>query len=319
MKIVVLDGHTLNPGDLDWSGLAALGECVVHPRGTPAETVERAREADAVITNKAPLPAELLARLPKLRYIGVTATGYNIVDVAAARAAGITVTNVPSYGTRSVAQHAFALILELTNHAGRHAAAVSGGEWATSPDWCFTHAPITELDGLALGIVGWGRIGQATAAIGRALGMRILAVSRSPRPDGVPEPETEFTTLDDLLRQADVVSLHCPLTPETDRLINASRLALMKPSALLINTSRGPLIDEDALAGALNAGRLAGAGLDVLSAEPPPAGHPLFTAKNCLITPHNAWASRSARSRLLAMTVDNLRAFLDGNPQNVVN
>lgn len=315
MKIVVLDGHTLNPGDLDWTGLQELGECEVHPRGTVAETVERAQEAGAVITNKAPLSAETIAQLPSLKYIGVTATGYNIVDVAAARSAGITVTNVPAYGTRSVAQHTIALLLELTNQVGLHAAAVRAGDWVANPDWCFTRAPITELDGLTLGVVGWGRIGQATAEIARAFGMNVIATSRTAKTDA----DAEFVDLETLLRRADIVTLHCPLTPDTDRLINAERLALMKSSALLINTSRGPLIDEAALAAALNEGRIAGAGLDVLSTEPPAADNPLPGARNCIVTPHNAWASQSARRRLMWVTVENLRTFLAGRPENVVS
>lgn len=315
MKIVVLDGHTLNPGDLSWAELAALGDCEVHPRGTPADTVERARDAEAVITNKAPLSAETIRQLPRLKYIGVTATGFNIVDIAAAREAGVTVTNVPTYGTRSVAQHAFALLLELTNHVGRHADTVRAGDWVASIDWSYTKASITELDGLTLGIIGWGRIGQAMAEIGRAFGMNIVATTRTPR-DG---DDVEFVPLEALLRRADAVSLHCPLTPETEQLVNTDRLALMKPGALLINTGRGQLIDEAALANALNEDRLAGAGLDVLSSEPPAADNPLLRANNCIITPHNAWASRSARSRLMKVTAENLRAFLNGEPRNVVS
>jgi glycerate dehydrogenase len=318
MKIVVLDGHTLNPGDLSWADLEALGECVIHPRGTVRETIERAADADAVITNKAPLSAETIAALPRLRYIGVTATGYNIVDVAAARAAGITVTNVPAYGTRSVAQHTIALLLEMTNHVGAHGDAVRAGDWVRSPDWCFTLSPISELDGLTLGIIGWGRIGRAAAAIAAAMGMKVIASSRgtsTPKPDD----KVERVPLEELLRRSDVVSLHCPLTPETDRLINADRLALMKSSALLINTSRGPLIDEAALAAALNAGRIAGAALDVLSSEPPAPDNPLPAARNCIVTPHNAWASQSARARLMRVTEDNLRAFIGGSPINVVS
>jgi len=265
MKIVVLDGHTLNPGDLDWQPLRALGECVIYPRSTTAETIERAAGAEAIITNKALVTAEIIQQLPALRYIGVTATGYNVVDVPAAAQAGVTVTNVPAYGTASVAQHAIALLLELSNHVGLHSRAVAAGEWSACEDWCFTKAPIAELDGLAFGVIGWGRIGRATAQIARAFGMKILACTRTPRS----EPEVEFTDLETLLSTADVVSLHCPLTPRTDRLINAARLAFMKPSALLINTSRGQLIDEAALAEALNAGHLAGAALDVLSSEPP--------------------------------------------------
>ncbi|MFM1769779.1 MAG: lactate dehydrogenase/2-hydroxyacid dehydrogenase [Verrucomicrobiota bacterium] len=313
--IVVLDGHALNPGDLSWSGLEALGPCRVHPRSTPAEVRERAAHAEFLITNKAPLGRELLEALPRLRYIGVTATGYNIVDVAAARDRGITVTNVPAYGTRSVAQHTLALLLELTQHAGRHAAGTRAGQWSANPDWCYWETPLIELDGLTLGIVGYGRIGQAVARLGEALGMKVItAVSGR----GTPPKNVAVVDLDHLFEASDVVSLHCPLTPETRHLVNRARLARMKPSAFLLNTSRGPLIDEPALAQALNEGRLAGAGLDVLAQEPPPADHPLLTARNCLITPHLAWATRAARQRLMHTVVENARAFLAGHPVNVV-
>lgn len=314
MKIVVLDGHTLNPGDLSWEGMEALGECDVHPRGTVEETIARSQEAEAIITNKAIVNAEVINALPKLKYIGVTATGFNVVDVAAASAKNITVTNVPAYGTLSVAQHAISLLLELTNHVGRHSRSVADGGWVNSIDWCFTKEPITELDQLTFGVIGWGRIGGATANIAAALGMKIIAHTRTPQTvEGV-----QFVDLETLLSQADVVSLHCPLTDQTDRLINADRLDLMKQTSLLINTSRGQLLDEAAVADALNEDRLAGAALDVLSSEPPAADNPLLTAKNCLITPHNAWASQSARRRLLQVSVENLKCFIDGNPQNVV-
>lgn len=315
MKIVVLDGYTLNPEDLSWEGFEALGECSVYPRGTVEETITRAADAEAIITNKALVNAEVINALPKLKYIGVTATGYNVVDVAAAKARNITVTNVPTYGTRSVAQHAISLLLELTNHVGLHSRAVAEGDWVTSIDWCFTKAPITELDQLTFGVIGWGRIGAATANIAAALGMHIMAHTRQPK-------ETEgvkFVTLDNLLAKADVVSLHCPFTKETDRLINADRLAAMKRTAMLINTSRGQLIDEAALADALNQNQLAGAALDVLSSEPPATDNPLLSAKNCLITPHNAWASRSARQRLLQVSVENLKSFIDGKAKHVVS
>jgi glycerate dehydrogenase len=315
MKTVVLDGHTLNPGDLDWSAFNEHGDCVIHPRSCPEEIADRAADADAIITNKTPVTAATIAQLPSLKYIGVTATGYNVVDVEAARGRNITVTNVPSYGTVSVAQHAIALLLELTNQAGRHSRAVATGGWVNSIDWSFTEAPITELDQLTFGVIGWGRIGSATARIARSFGMNIITHSRTPKP----QDDVTYTNLDTLLSTADVISLHCPLTPETDQLINPDRLRLMKPTSLLINTSRGQLLDEAAVANALNDGRLAGAGLDVLSSEPPAADNPLLTAKNCIVTPHNAWASRSARQRLLAIAGENLRAFANGTPQNVVN
>lgn len=313
--LVVLDGHALNPGDLSWSGLQSLGRCDIHPRSTPAEVRERAATAELVFTNKAPLGRELLEALPRLRYVGVTATGYNIVDVAAARARGITVTNVPAYGTRSVAQHTLALLLELTQHSGRHADGVRAGRWSSNPDWCYWETPLVELEGLTLGIVGYGRIGQAVARLGEALGMKVItAVSGR----GTPPRQVAVVEVDHLFSTSDVVSLHCPLTPETRHLVNAARLARMKPTAFLLNTSRGPLIDEAALARALAAGQLAGAGLDVLAQEPPPADHPLLTAPNCLITPHIAWATRAARQRLMHAVVENARAFLAGHPVNVV-
>lgn len=308
-RIVVLDGYTLNPGDLSWSALEALGPLTVHDRTPPADIVARAAGAPIVLTNKTPLSAATLAQLPDLRFIGVLATGYNVVDVAAARARGVPVSNVPAYGTRSVAQHVFALLLELTQHVGHHAASVRDGRWAQCPDFTYWETPLLELDGLTLGLVGAGRIGQAVAELGRAFGLRVqFATRRGGRAE-----------LEQVLRTSDVVSLHCPLTDDTRGLINAATLALMKPTAFLINTSRGPLIDEPALAAALNSGQLAGAGLDVLSTEPPPAGHPLFSARNCLITPHLAWATTAARRRLMQVAVDNVRAFLAGTPQNVVN
>ena len=316
MRIVVLDGHTLNPGDLSWEKLRALGECELHARSAPSEVVPRARGADAILTNKVVVDRATIEALRDLRYIGVTATGFNIVDVAAARERGIVVTNVPAYGTSSVAQATFALLLELTNRVGHHAQTVREGRWSRSPDFCYWDYPLIELSGLTLGIVGYGRIGREVANIGRAFGMKILGTARAER---APETGVTFTGLDELLRQSDVVSLHCPLTPETKELINASRLALMKPSAFLLNTSRGALVAEADLARALASGGLAGAGLDVLSVEPPPGRNPLFTAPNCYITPHVAWATRAARQRLMDVTVENLRSFLAGEAKNVVN
>lgn len=317
MNIVVLDGHTLNPGDLNWAGLQALGDCRIYDRTSAAELPARAADADALITNKTPLNRETIEQLPKLKYIGVTATGFNVVEVAAAKARGIPVTNVPAYGTRSVAQTVFALLLELTQRAGHHSRTVHDGRWVVSPDWCYWDFPLVELDGLTLGIVGYGRIGQAVGRLAEAFGMKVLVTTRT----GAVPPGANVGVVDlpTLLRTADVVSLHCPLTPETKGLINAERLALMKPSAFLLNTSRGPLIDDAALARALNSGQIAGAALDVLSVEPPLVDNPLLAAKNCVITPHIAWATKAARARLLDMTVANLRAFIAGAPQNVVN
>lgn len=317
MKIVVLDGHTLNPGDLSWDELRALGECEIHPRTPPELVTARAAGAEVVLTNKVVLDAATLAALPALRYIGVLATGYNVVDTAAARARGVTVTNVPGYSTKSVAQLTFALLLELTHHVGHHAETVRAGRWSASPDFCYWDFPLVELDGRTLGVVGFGAIGREVARIAAAFGMRVLAHTR--RPPNPPPSGVEFVPLEELFACADVVSLHCPLTPETKHLVNAERLARMKPGAFLLNTGRGPLVDEAALAAALNRGELAGAGLDVLSVEPPPPNHPLLTARNCVITPHLAWASEAARRRLLREVVANLRAFLAGSPRNVVN
>jgi len=313
MKIVVLDGHTLNPGDLSWDALCALGECEIFDRTPADQIVARAAGAEVVLTNKCPLSAETLARLPDLRFIAVLATGYNVVDVAAAKARGVAVSNVPTYGTKSVAQHVFALILEHTQHVGHHAETVKAGRWTASPDWSYWDHPLVELDGKTLGVVGYGRIGQAVAALGRAFGMNVIVASRSAK-SGV-----EQVSIDDLFRRSDVISLHCPLTPETDGLVNAQRLELMRPDALLVNTGRGQLVVEAELAAALNAGRIRGAALDVLSLEPPSPDNPLLSAQRCRITPHIAWATQSARTRLLNTAVDNIRAFRSGSPQNVVN
>jgi len=316
MNICVLDGFTLNPGDLSWDELRRLGDSEIHDRTLPAEIITRAASAELVLVNKTPLPSATIAQLPKLKYIGVLATGTNVVDLVAARERNIPVTNVPAYSTRSVAQATFALLLELTNRAGHHAQRVRDGAWTEATDWCFWDFPLAELDGQTFGIVGFGRIGAAVAEIAHAFGMPVIAHNSSPKP--VPS-FVRLVDLETLFRTSDVLSLHCPLTPQTKNLANTERLAWMKPSAFLLNTSRGPLVDEAALAAALNTGRLAGAGLDVLSAEPPSADNPLLSAKNCLITPHNAWGTRAARTRLLRVAVDNVRSFLAGQPQNVVN
>lgn len=317
MKIVVLDGHTLNPGDLSWDDLRQLGDCSIHDRTTAAEVVVRSLAADIVLTNKTPISRDAIMALPQLRYIGVLATGHNIVDGPAARERDVPVTNVPLYGTRSVAQLTFALLLELTQRVGHHAQSVRAGRWTACPDFSYWDFPLLELDGLTLGLVGFGRIGRAVAELGTAFGMKILVSTRTTASE-LPVHITRVE-LDALFARSDVVSLHCPLTPDTKHLVDARRLALMKRGALLINTSRGPLVDEDALAACLNEGGIAGAGLDVLAAEPPPATNPLLQAKNCLITPHLAWATRAARTRLMRTAVENVRAFLDGKPRNVVN
>lgn len=317
MKIVVLDGYTLNPGDLSWEGLEALGELTVYDHSLNDQAVERARGAEIVMTNKVELSREVIGALPDLKYIGVQATGFNVVDIEAARERDIPVTNIPTYGTASVAQMVFAHVLNLTQRVAHHAGTVQEGRWSECRDFCYWDFPLRELDGLTLGIVGYGRIGQRTGDIGRALGMELLA--HDDYLDPADFPGVEFTGVDDLFRRSDVISLHCPLTPETENLVDAGRIALMKESALLINTSRGPLVDDRALADALNSGRIAGAGLDVVSVEPPPRDNPLFSAANCFVTPHIAWATRSARSRLLNTLVDNVKAYLAGEPENVVN
>ena len=316
MNIVILDGFTLNPGDLSWKDLQSLGGCAIYDRTPPAELSRRAAEADILLTNKTELTAGHIQNLPRLKYIGVLATGTNIVDLAVARARGIPVTNVPTYGTKSVAQLTFALLLELAHHAGHHAGTVREGRWTRSADWCYWDFPLVELDGLTLGLVGRGRIGRAVSELGAAFGMKVVAYDPAA---GTAPAFVRLVELDALLRESDVVSLHCPLTPQTANLVNASRLSLMKPTAFLLNTSRGPLVDELALAEALNSGRIAGAAMDVLAKEPPPADNPLLTAKNCILTPHLAWATRAARSRLMKLAVENVRAFLQGKPQNVVN
>ena len=318
MRIVILDAFTTNPGDLDWGPVAALGELAVHDRTPDDRIVARAAGAEAVLTNKTPLTAATLAALPGLRYVGVLATGVNIVDLAAARAAGVAVTNVPGYSTPGVAQAVLALVLELTNQTGRLAASVRAGRWQACDDFCYWDGELVELEGLTFGIVGYGAIGRRVAGIARMLGMRVVAASRS-RAAGTSADGVEFLSLDEVFRTADVVSLHCPLTSETARLVNAERLATMKPTAYLINTARGGLVDEQALADALAAGTIAGAGLDVLTAEPPRAGSPLIAAPNCVITPHVAWATRKARARLIAAAAENLAAFQAGHSHNVVN
>lgn len=314
-SFVVLDGHTLNPGDNSWDALAALGSLTVHDRTPPPEIVARASGASVVLTNKTSIPAAVMDALPGLRFISVLATGYNVVDVAAARLRGISVSNVPSYGTSTVGQHVFALILELCHHVGRHADSVCAGDWSASPDFCYWKSPLLELEGRTLGLVGRGRIAHRVAEIARAFGMRVLLASCShPEGDG-----GELTPLAELFSTADIVSLHCALTPASTGLVNAACLARMKPGALLINTARGALIDESALRSSLESGHLGGAALDVLSVEPPPAHHPLLSAPRCLITPHMAWSGLDARKRLMDTTVANVRAFLSGQPINVVN
>jgi glycerate dehydrogenase len=317
MKITVLDGYCLNPGDLSWDALREVAPVEVYDRTSEEQVVARAAGADIALTNKAPFSAATLAQLPELKFIGVLATGYNIVDVAAAKARGVVVSNIPTYGTSSVAQFAIALLLELCHHVGDHSEAVRQGEWSKNPDWSFWKSPLIELAGKTMGIVGFGRIGRQTAAIAHAMGMRIVANDAIE----VNAPDYEgfaWLPVDRLLAEADVVSLHCPLMPDNKGMIDRRRLATMKPTAFLLNTSRGPLVVDQDLADALNAGAIAGAGLDVLSLEPPPPSNPLLSARNCLVTPHIAWATKEARSRLLGIAVENVRAFVAGRPQNLV-
>ncbi|GGB13179.1 D-2-hydroxyacid dehydrogenase [Puia dinghuensis] len=319
MKIIAIDGYTLNPGDLSWDPWRQYGDLTVHDR-TPYETtaiVERCAGAEAVLTNKTPFSAATLAQLPALKYIGVTATGYNMVDLAAAKRQGIIVTNVPGYGTASVVQMTFALLLELTLRVQRHSDAVMEGKWSRSPDFSFWEYPLVELASKTMGIIGMGHIGSKVADIATAFGMTILGNSRT-QTDQSHRPNFSWATIPELLAQSDVVSIHAPLFPETQGLINKETLAMMKPSAFLLNTSRGPIIVEHDLADALNTGRIAGAGLDVLSVEPPPADNPLFKAKNCIITPHISWATKEARTRLMTATLANFTAWRSGNPINVL-
>ncbi|TFE25829.1 D-2-hydroxyacid dehydrogenase [Cohnella luojiensis] len=318
MNIVVLDGMTLNPGDLDWRSLEAFGRLTVYDRTPPDRIVERAKGAQIVISNKTPLRAETLNLLPDLRYIGVLATGYDVIDTKAAAARGVVVTNVPGYGTQTVAQTVFALLLELCHHVQLHSDAVRGGEWSSSPDFSFWKTPLIELAGKTLGIVGFGRIGERAARIAEAFGMNVIAVRSNRAMPSSSDDAVRRVELNELFRVSDAVTLHCPLTLETEGMINRNSLSLMKPSAFLINTARGKLVVEQDLADALNEGIIAGAALDVLSTEPPPPDNPLLTARNCIVTPHIAWATKEARERLLATAADNVGAWLNGSPRNVV-
>lgn len=317
MKLAVLDGYALNPGDLSWEALARLADITVYERTAANQILERAASVDLVLTNKTQLSGETLRQLPRLKYIGVLATGYNIVDVRAAMQLGITVTNVPLYGTSSVAQLTFALLLELCHNVGNHNVAVRAGAWNRSLDWSFWLTPLVELAGKQLGLVGFGRIGRQVAKIADAFGMRVVVANRG-NLDVSGSAQIDIVSLQELLSNSDVVSLHCPLTAETQGMIASKQLALMKPSAFLINTSRGQLIIDQDLADALNSNRLAGAGLDVLSMEPPPHDNPLLAAKNCILTPHIAWATREARARLMDIAGKNLAAFLEGNQLNLI-
>ena len=318
MKIVILDGYTLNPGDLSWDGLKKIGDVSIYDRTPVDKIIERSVGAEIVYTNKTPLSREVLNQLPTLKYIGVLATGYNVVDTEAAKENGIIVTNIPGYGTTSVAQMVFALLLELCQHVQYHSDSVRQGKWAQSADFCYWDYPLVELAGKTMGIIGFGNIGSKVADIATTFGMNIIG-NDSFKTDQSHRENFRWAEINQLLEESDVVTIHCPLFPETKDLINKERLQLMKKTAFLLNTSRGPVIVDEDLAEALNNGTIAGAGIDVLSVEPPSKDNPLFTANNCLITPHIAWATKEARTRLMDIAVNNLIAFLNGKPVNVVN
>lgn len=317
MKIVVLDSYTMNPGDLSWDSLRALGDCIIYDRTPRDLVIERAKDAEILLTNKVIIDRVVIEALPNLRYIGVLATGYNVVDITAAKQRGIIVTNAPDYSTMSVAQLTFSLLLELTNQVAIHDKSVKSGEWTKSEDFCYWKTPLIELDGLTFGIIGFGKIGRTVAKIAQSFGMKVIAFSPSLKTSR--QPDIRFSEINDIFANSDVVSLHCPLTAQTERIVNRKTLNMMKPTAFLINTGRGGLVDEQALADALNSGVISGAAVDVLSTEPPSADNPLLTAKNIIITPHIGWATKAARIRLMEIVVDNIKAFLSGKPKNVVN
>ena len=318
MKIVILDGYTANPGDLSWEGFEKFGELTVYDRTPADKIVERIGDADVVYTNKTPISKDTIDACPNIKFIGVLATGYNVVDVNAAKEKGIPVSNIPTYGTDAVAQYAIALLLELCHRIGEHSYCVKRGDWTNNEDWCFWNHPLIELAGKTRGIIGFGRIGQRTAEIAQALKMKVLAYDT--HKDPALESETcKYVELDELLANSDVISLHCPLFPETEGIINKDTIAKMKDGVLIINTARGPLIVEEDLRDALNSGKVGGAAVDVVSTEPIEMDNPLLEAKNIIITPHIAWAPKESRQRLINIAVENLKAFVDGSPINVVN
>ncbi len=316
MKIVVLDGYTMNPGDLSWEPLEAIGPCEIYDRTAPEDVLERSWDAEIILTNKVILTRGIIEQLKHLKYIGVLATGYNVVDLQASREKDIVVTNVPNYCSDSVVQMVFAHLLNLTQRVAEHSGPVKEKKWCQSKDFCYWDYPLVELSGLTMGIIGFGQIGRRVAKVADAFGMKVIYTSRTEKPDS---GSAEYVSLEELFKQSDVVTLHCPLTEETEKVIHAEHLKLMKQSAFLINTGRGPLVDERALANALENEEIAGAGVDVLSTEPPDENNPLLNAKNCFITPHIGWATKAARQRLMQITVDNIKAFLQGRPVNVVN
>ena len=317
MNIVILDGYTTNPGDLSWSGFEAIGKLTIYERTPENQIAERIGGAEIVITNKTPVTAEILSECANIKYIGALATGYNIIDTDAAKKRGITVCNIPAYGTAAVAQFAIALLLEICHNIGAHSGGVHQGRWQNGKDWCYWDYPLIELYGKTMGIIGFGRIGRATGAIAKALGMKIIACDVNQNDSG--REIAEYVSFDKLLRDSDVISLHCPLLPETEGIINKNSIAKMKDGVILLNNSRGQLIVEQDLADALNSGKIYAAGLDVVSREPIEADNPLLSAKNCIITPHISWAPSESRERLMNIAVNNLKAYIDGKPQNVVN
>lgn len=317
MKIVVLDGYTENPGDLSWDGFRELGELTVYDRTGKKDVVSRIGDAEAVILNKTPVSRETLDACPNVKYIGVLATGYNVVDIEAAAEKGIVVSNIPTYGTDSVAQFAIAMLLEICHHVAHHSDAVHEGRWESNPDWCFWDYPLIELAGKTMGVIGFGRIGQATGKLAKALGMEVLAYDSFPNDSG--KEIAKYVDLDTLLGASDVIALHCPLFPETERIVNKETIAKMKDGVIILNNSRGPLVAEQDLADALNSGKVYAAGLDVVSTEPIRGDNPLLKAKNCIITPHISWAPKESRARLMDIAVEDLKAFAAGKPINVVN
>lgn len=318
MKIVVLDGYTENPGDLSWCGFERIGELTVYDRTPVGQVAERVGDAEIVYTNKTPLSKADLDRCPNIKYIGVLATGYDVVDTKAAMDKGIPVTNIPTYGTDAVSQFAIALLLELCHHIGAHSDSVKNGDWTNSKDWCYWNYPLIELAGKTMGIIGMGRIGQGTAKIAQALGMRVVAFDSFKNP-ALESDTCRYADLDELFAESDVITLHCPLLPDTKGIICKENIAKMKDHVMIINNSRGPLIVEEDLCNALNSGKVSGAGLDVVSSEPIKSDNPLLKAKNCIITPHISWASKESRQRLMDIAVDNLKKYLEGTPVNVVN
>ena len=317
MKIVVLDGYTLNPGDISWNGLEELGELKVYDRTSPEEVITRIGDAEIVYTNKTPITKETLEACNQIKFIGVLATGYNVVDVATAKEKGIPVANIPTYGTDAVGQFAIALLLEICHHIGYHSEVVHKGEWSNNPDWCFWDYPLIELAGKTMGVIGYGRIGQTTGRIAKALGMKVLANDAFESEKG--KETATYVDRDTLFAQSDVIALHCPLFPETEGMINRENITKMKDGVIILNNSRGPLIVEQDLADALNSGKVYAAGLDVVSTEPIKEDNVLLKAKNCFITPHISWAPKESRERLMDIAVENLKAFQSGKPQNIIN